>query len=535
MIFLESYWVKKADISCCGYLHSADGGVLSGESLSEYFVQFADEAALRKALQEANGCFALIRNFGEKTLAAVDRTRSFPLFWDTKNRLADKNEKLKKLDIQALQASAPEIISEYLICGYVSGSDTLHPEIKQIPAGHYLVLESDKAPRLECYYRREHLEMQGAKAGELALELHALHLKIAEEIAHYLDGRTAVIPLSGGYDSRLIAYLLSVLAYPKVICFSYDSPTSRESHISQATAKYLKLPWHFVEHTHQSWYEAYQSPERRDFYRYAVNASSSAHIQDWLAVKELKAQGILPEDSVFMPGHTGDFLQSGHLGAAFGRQESFGRQELIDQIIARHYRLWQNPSPDEYQSFGARIQKVIAAPERMDAAQAASLYEYWNLQERQAKFILNSLRVYEYFGYEWHLFHWDQRLMDFWAKVPLEQRLGRRLWQHYAKEYLPIPLPVFKVPYLGERIVDKALRILYGEIRNVRYGRFAPYHNFRQYASEKVQNYLREDLKYPSFVQPDKPLIRCDMNAVQALASLFEAGSTRKRANVELQ
>lgn len=159
----------------------------------------------------------------------------------------------------------------------------------------------------------------------------------------------------------------------------------------------------------------------------------------------------------------------------------------------------------------------------MDAVRAASLYEYWNLQERQAKFILNSLRVYEYFGYEWQLFHWDLRLMDFWAKVPLELRLERKLWQHYASEYLRIPLPVFKVPYLGQRIVDKALRILYGEIRNVRYGRFAPYLNFRQYAGEKVQNYLRDDLKYPSFIQAQKPLIRCDMNAVQALASLCEA------------
>lgn len=522
MISLENYWAKAADTSCCGYLHTAEGRVLSAEDLCRYFAQFADEAALVKALREANGCFALIRSFGEKTFAAVDKTRSYPLFWDAKGQLADKSEKLARLDIGSLQAAAPEIISEYLICGYVSASDTLNPGIKQIPAGHYLILEAGKAPALECYYRREHRELQGAKPQDLARELHALQLNIAEEMVHYLEGRTVLIPLSGGYDSRLIAYLLSVLAYPKVICFSYDLPTSRESRLSEATAKYLKLPWHFVEHTHKSWYNAYQSAERRDFYHYAVNASSSAHIQDWLAVKELKAQGVLPEDSVFMPGHTGDFLQSGHLGAAFGFKESFSRQELIDQIIAQHYRLWAFPSPAEYQSFSERIQRVIQAPEGMDAARAASLYEYWNSQERQAKFILNSLRVYEYYGYTWQLFHWDQRLMDFWAKVPLKLRLGRKLWQLYASEYLPIPLPVYKVPYLGQRIMDKVLRILYGEIRNVRYGRFAPYYNFHQYAGEKVQNYLRHDLKYPSFIQPQKPLIRCDMNALQALASLYE-------------
>ncbi|KAF5035615.1 hypothetical protein DSECCO2_583720 [anaerobic digester metagenome] len=240
----------------------------------------------------------------------------------------------------------------------------------------------------------------------------------------------------------------------------------------------------------------------------------------------MREKKLIPYDSVFIPGHSADFLQGSHLNAAFVRSGSFSRDELIARILAKHYRLWPDPEPSDAENFRARIQSIINAPESMSGERAADFFEYWDLQERQAKFIVNSLRVYEFFGYDWRIPFWDQRLMDYWAAVPLNLRLGRKLWLQYAERHLRIPVPVFTNPPFTQRVIDKILRIAYGELRNVRYGRFAPYQNFRQYAGETATRYIRNDLHYPSFVKKDQALIRCDMNALQALIAVWELSNS---------
>lgn len=486
---------------------------------------FTEDTAVSEAeawLTRANGCFAMVYEGKDFTLAAVDRTRSIPLFYTPDGRLADSSEALDPLSIEHILAQDRGVWEEFLITGFVSGNDTLHPNIFQIPAGHYLLLQDGNKPVLKAYHKYQHTSESRLSEKDLSAQLDEIHRKITQRLIDSLNGRCAVIPLSGGWDSRLIAYLLKQANYPSVYAFSYEAKNNPEAQISQKVAGHLNIPWLFVEHTHQSWYRAYFSEERKKHYKYAVNATSSAHIQDWLAVTELKRQNLIPRDSVFIPGHTGDFLQSGHLPPAYGIAAELSKTELIGQILARHYRLWKHLSESEIEGFRRRIASVVEIPEQMSAMEAASLFEYWELQERQAKFIVNSVRVYEDLGYDWRLPLWDAELMDFWAEVPLKFRLGRKLWHLYQRQYLPIPVPVFKNLSLPIRVRNKLLRIAFGEITDVRYGRFAEYRNPLQYASERVENYLRPELKYPSFVDPKRPLIRCDMNALQALRAIFE-------------
>ena len=58
----------------------------------------------------------------------------------------------------------------------------------------------------------------------------------------------------------------------------------------------------------------------------------------------------------------------------------------------------------------------------------AAQSEWFNVQERQAKFIVNAVRVYEFFGYEWLIPLWDNALFEFWRHVPLSLRYQRRLY-----------------------------------------------------------------------------------------------------------
>ncbi len=511
-----SGWQHSSGLHLLGHLLSA-----AQESLKR-FTGDSPVAEVEAWLTRANGCFALVFEGKGYTLAAVDRIRSIPLFYTADGLLADRSEAIDPLQISHIRDQDRAVWEEFLITGFVSGNDTLHPKIFQIPAGHYLLLRDGQKPVLKAYFKYRHDKESSLSEKDLSAQLHEIHRNTTERLIASLNGRSAVIPLSGGWDSRLIAYLLKRAQYPAIYAFSYEAKGNAEARISRKVAKHLNIPWLFVEHTHKSWYQAYFSNERKQHYKYAVNATSSAHIQDWLAVKELKSRKLIPHDSVFIPGHTGDFLQSGHLPAVYRDATEFSRHELVEQILARHYRLWKHPSREETTRFRQRIERYLDIPEQMSAMDAASLYEYWELQERQAKFIVNSVRVYEDLGYDWRLPLWDAELMDFWAEVPLKLRLGRRLWHLYQQQYLPIPVPVFKNLNWPLRARNKLLRIAFGEITDVRYGRFAEFRNPLQYAGERVQSYLRPELEYPSFIDPKLPLIRCDMNALQALRAIFE-------------
>jgi asparagine synthase (glutamine-hydrolysing) len=64
--------------------------------------------------------------------------------------------------------------------------------------------------------------------------------------------------------------------------------------------------------------------------------------------------------------------------------------------------------------------------------QALSACDSWDWQERQAKKIVNSVRVYEFWGYSWRIPLWDAEMMDWWERVdPL--RDGTVLYDTYVR------------------------------------------------------------------------------------------------------
>ncbi|MCY1237684.1 hypothetical protein D9M72_503920 [compost metagenome] len=75
----------------------------------------------------------------------------------------------------------------------------------------------------------------------------------------------------------------------------------------------------------------------------------------------------------------------------------------------------------------ARVRTRINEPFEGTAISFANLYELWDWQERQSKYIVNSVRVYEQFSLNWWLPLWDSEFLEFWQLIPLQLRKGR-LW-----------------------------------------------------------------------------------------------------------
>lgn len=90
-------------------------------------------------LKEANGFFNFVFQQNNMLFAVVDCIRSLPLFYSilkTTFIISDSAEwiakEIGKKDFDSL------IIEEFKCTGYVTGENTLIPEIKQIQAGEYI-------------------------------------------------------------------------------------------------------------------------------------------------------------------------------------------------------------------------------------------------------------------------------------------------------------------------------------------------------------------------------------------------------------
>ncbi|MDD2228045.1 MAG: asparagine synthase C-terminal domain-containing protein [Candidatus Cloacimonetes bacterium] len=523
-------WHELNGFHVTGYLHATDSSYYEGKKIADYFAAAYDEPSFQNLLSNANGCFGCVCKLGETLFATVDISRSFPLFYSCEGWelvISDNTNDIEALSPSILNASPQEVTAEFLLTGFVTGKDTLHPKIKQIRPGNYIKWTKGAEPTAVQYYRYTHTESDVHDTDAYLAKLDEVHLALAERLVTSLQGRTAILPLSGGYDSRLIAWLLKRLNYPKVFCFSYGTPHNQESAISQAVAKKLGWDWRFIPYSRASWYKSYQSEQRKDYYHYAVNATSSPIIQDWLAVKSLHDKHIFPEDGVIIPGHSGDFVEGVYIPKSYASGRDVSDTEVIEQIMRQYYRYWAWNKDKYYNAFAKRIRESVPLQPVMSAADGASAFEEWDWAEHQAKFTVNSLKLYEFFGYSWRIPLWDRELMDFWSNVPLKLRLGRSLWFDYNNKYMNLSVPIFGDPTLFKRAQYKLLRMAVGSIYEQRYGRFAPYRNPIQYSLPRVGSILNPEINYPEFINPKLPILKADINSLQALFVISETKQTK--------
>ena len=385
---------------------------------------------LTALLPRLNGFYALVEQSAGQVRAAVDHIRSRPLFYGLANEqfyLSDAAEWVRQqVGDREMDPVARE---EFQLAGYVTGADTLFPSVKQLQAGECLIArQTDAGPVVEThrYYRFLHQEPADSNEPALREELDRVTVRVMRRLIDNANGREIVIPLSGGYDSRLIATMLKRLGYDNVLTFTYGVPGNKESAYSKRVADALGLRWHFVEYSEALWREAWRTAERWEYQKWASGWTSIAHVQDWLAVQKLKQSGMVEAEAIFVPGHSGDFVAGSHIPKEAFERGAFDLQDIDEAILRKHYSLAPKKlfsiSPAQWHT---RIRERTERTQCTQPWEFADGFEKWDWQERQAKFICNSVRVYEFYGYDWWMPLWDLEFMRFWEGVPLRLRKGR--------------------------------------------------------------------------------------------------------------
>ena len=378
-------------------------------------------------LVELQGFYAILGSNNNGFFAAVDHTRSIPLFYGVKDEIfyiSNEAEWIRKnLNEQTFDQIAKE---EFQMLGYVLGNKTLYPSVKQLQAGECLTVDDGKL-QVKQYYTFKHIEPNFFDKDAFLNEINIIAENSIHRLINYAAGRQIVVPLSAGYDSRLIVSLLKKAGYDNVICYSYGVPKNSESISSQKIAQALNYDWLFVEYTDAFWKKAWASKEAEEFREFSSNHTSLPHIQDWLALRKLKENSAIETDAIFVPGHC---CVTGYIPVDI-KNKRINNNFFAKNIIATHFI----GRPFSFNNILdiKKVENILSEKKEIDSINnAASEIMKFNWQERQAKYITNSVRAYENLGFNWWLPLWDQEFMLHWERVPINDRLNRSIYIEYV-------------------------------------------------------------------------------------------------------
>ncbi len=396
---------------------------------------------LKQLVDNISGHFSIIKVSEEGLVAGVDRCRTFPLFYAIHNNSIFLSDSVLLLRDNLFPNETPDgsAVDEYLSAGYVLGDKTLYKPISQIKAGDILHF-SDGVINTTPYFRYltdSILEMNMNQATHQFIQLLD---KIFSNLIIGLNGRTAVIPLSGGYDSRLIASMFRRHGYKNVICYSFGKVRNPEMLISERVSRSLGYPWFFFETTPEAVNGFADSESFYQYVDFAANANSFYIIQDFFALRQMTLKKLIPPDAVFMPGHSGDTLGGSNFLEAVNGSESL--DQLIGRIVALKLNLRETSS-----SIKLNFRKSIDAHFKDFYGEQFEWYDGWSMCESHPKLFVNATKVYDFFGYKYYLPLWDNTLLNFFKNLPLELKKNKKLYDSTLEDKVFSPLGVdFSTP-----------------------------------------------------------------------------------------
>ena len=152
----------------------------------------------------------------------------------------------------------------------------------------------------------------------------------------------------------------------------------------------------------------------------AGNLASVPHIQDWPAVYEMRRNGLLAPDAIFVPGHSGDFLDGSHVPKTYADNAERTARAVARHHPDTHYSLWDWPRERRAVLRAAmtrRVETLIESHHRrrpsqpqLDPRNCGRRVRVLGLAGATGQVHLQLVRVYDFFGYEWRLPLFDSRV-----------------------------------------------------------------------------------------------------------------------------
>lgn len=394
-------------------------------------------------LEKMSGSFAVFMEDHSSICLICDSVRSIPLFYSVQgNEIIISNHGVAIANYCHAKIN-PIARLEFLYTSYVTGNQTLFSDIYTVLPGEIVkISKADGKIHRHFYWEMLYKEsVEQSSEADLIDSFDNCLMNVFKDLIARLNGRTALIPLSGGCDSRIVAAMFSRLNYENIICFSYGRQGNPDAIVSKKIADTLHFPWHFIEYNEKVWSSLYTSEIYRKYLAYSCNGTGIGSIRSFPAMMLL--QNKVPKDCIVIPGHTLDVLSGSHI-PHWGNDRQISLNDFAGEMRKRHYRLYGHP----HQAFPLIAKWSESLPEQMDKTRAVQETQYFEWINRQPKFIANEVRKYEFLGYDgWELPFWDFRVCNYVRRLPVAMLQNRYLQYKYMEKIID-PIAGHKQNYI---------------------------------------------------------------------------------------
>jgi asparagine synthase (glutamine-hydrolysing) len=392
--------------------------------------------------------FALIIINKEYAFIAVDHARTYPIYFSAYEDYyyfspqADEINKILHCRVDNEQRLA------FQMSGYTISNNTLWKDIKSLDPGSSCSFIKNKKPILINYFNYRPWENYLAKntnfKKKLKIQINTIFKKLIDEA----KGRTIMIPLSAGLDSRLIASGLKHFGYKNVKCFSYGKKDNFEALSAKKIAKKLGYTWKFCEINRININKFYKTETFKNFIKNTNDGVATVGIQDVYAIYYLRKINFIKKSDIIVNGNSGDFISGGHIPIEYNnnpylliKKNNNNYKSIIKSIInihiKKHYFLWGELHNKKNKKIICNL--LVNQINELNIHNTKNinshgLLEYLEFNNRQSKYVINLQRTYDFYNQKWKLPLWDKDFMHFWTQVPLNLKLGQKLYKEVLKE-----------------------------------------------------------------------------------------------------
>jgi len=437
-------------------------------------------------VKNISGHFAIVVETSKWTVAAVDKICTIPIFIATyKNDIFISNYapilkkecSIGKDDLDLLAGL------EISMSGFTIGSKTLYRDLEVLQGGEYLLCNKDSLFR-DYYYTYSPWKTSVRSLCELKKEFTDICINTLTDLKNSANGRQIVIPLSAGNDSRLIASGLKEIGVKNVICFSYGRKGNFETPISKEIAKSLGYKWLYLPISIKDKRNFFKSNVYQKYVAEFESYESIPNVQEIYEVSLLKNNPLVNDDAIIVNGNSGDFISGGHISSISDVEHISNESGRINwrKFLDKHYSLWRGLRTSANDaSIVSELDFLLSS--RITESVDFEKYHYAIMESfecigRQSRIVARQQRAYEYFGYEWRLPLWSDKMVNFWEGVPYDYKIGQGLYietlheNNWGNVWSDIKVNDKKINPFFLRYIRMLLKIIFIPIGKSKWHRF---------------------------------------------------------------
>lgn len=445
-------WESYGAITLCGSVYD-DVMPCSLQQVAVTLAACTTPKQVASYLQTLHGDFSIIIHSTTMACIAVSHTRLYPLFYRFVNNEWHITDNPAILH-QKADVVSPAACRQYLYTGAPLAGNTLVEGLKQGKPASITLFENQHVTELSFspYGAPIATPLVTKTLANTAFE--KVLNTVFKRVINSVENRQVVVPLSGGYDSRLVLAMLHKMGVKNILCYTVGKHNPSEQGIAKQVAAALQVPLYHIDYRDAQY--RMQQFKSAEFARFVDTIGADGNFM-WLfeynAILWLKQQGILQDNAVFIPGHVGDFYAGSHL-RKLGIKEKESLQGIRRKLVLHAFEYGK---PCWNTAFCTDIKKAL---QNLPHHQSSWLVAMQFIAEnRLAHQILNSARVYEFLGYKVLLPLCDVDFIQFFTRLPFAALCEPSFYEEYLLKHVFEPLQIdFKKPTHATQLRKQRLK-----------------------------------------------------------------------------